>query len=162
MRSGVALWLWLAFSWWWMLQGVFSCAYLTSTWWSVCSDLLPYFGFFPLCFEDLLCILETSQKCDVQLLPWTFFCKPLNFWKKDRMKFVLLWARQKVFTYNTKSIIQKIKTDNLGSVESKPFWRVFLVLAWLRWFWLQIGLEAFRSLLSYDRGCILNWYYFFP
>lgn len=88
--------------------------------------------FFPLCFEDLLCILETNQKCDVQLLLWTFFCKPLNFWRKDRMKFVLPWARQKVFTYNTKSIIHKIKTNNWGSVESKPFWRVFLVLAWLR------------------------------
>ena len=111
---------------------VFSCAYLKSTRWSVCSDLLPYFGFFPLCFEDLLCILETNQKCDVQILPWTFFCKPLNFWRKDRMKFVLPWVRQKVFTYNTKSIIHKIRTNNLGSVEIKPFWCVFLVLAWLR------------------------------
>jgi len=111
---------------------VFSCAYLKSTQWSVCSDLLPYFGFFPLCFEDLLCILETNQKCDVQIHPWTFFCKPLNFWRKDRMKFVLPWVRQKVFTYNTKSIIHKIKTNNLGCVEIKPFWCVFLVLAWLR------------------------------
>ena len=61
-----------------------------------------------------------------------FFCKPLNFWRKDRMKFVLPWVRQKVFTYNTKSIIHKIRTNNLGSVEIKPFWCVFLVLAWLR------------------------------